>query len=323
VDHPTVPRRPDLPVGPPPTPELPALHHAGEHPPRIVAAHVRAGRWTRVRRGIYVDTVPTADPYVAAHHTALARIAAVRAQLYAGQVLSHTSAALLWGLPLLGGSSTVHVIQVTNPRAALPDDVVRHVGALPPDDVTLRAGQQVTTLERTAIDCAMGLGPADGLVVLDAALHRGADPALLAELLARRAGSRGVRVARAVLSAADGGAESPGESLARLAVLRLGVVRPVTQVAVVTHLGRFWADFGWPQWRVVGEYDGVSKYTARGDAVGAVLREKRRQEAMEEAGTTVLRVVAADRRAPALLLERLRRVLPAAAFGVPVDPFLG
>ena len=131
-----------------------------------------------------------------------------------------------------------------------------------------------------------------------------------------------MRVTRALLAVADDGAESPGETLARLAILRLGVVPPVTQVPVETGLGTFWADLGWPECRVVGEYDGVAKYTARGDAADAVLREKRRQEAIEEAGTAVLRVVAEDCRRPDPLLRRLRRVLPATAFGRPVDPYL-
>jgi hypothetical protein len=89
-------------------------------------------------------------------------------------VLSHDSAALLWGLPLLGQPATVHVIHSTNPHASSPPDVVRHVVALAPDDVTVRAGQIVTTLERTAVDCAASLGAAGGLVVMDAALHGGA-----------------------------------------------------------------------------------------------------------------------------------------------------
>lgn len=276
-----------------------------------------------MRRGVYIDTVPTGgDRHAAVRQVSLAHIAAVRAQLHADQVVSHVSAALLWGLPLLVEPPAVHVIQSTHPRASLASDVIRHVMALPPDEVAVRAGQPVTTLERTAVDCAMTLGPAGGLIVMDAALHRGADGELLAELLARRPGARGVRTARAVLAAADGGAESPGETLARLAIVRLGVVPPVTQIAVETDLGTFWSDLGWPDWGVVGEYDGVAKYTVRGDAVDAVLREKRRQEAIEEAGRTVLRLVSDDCRNPLRLLGRLRRVLPPQAFGVPVSPYL-
>ena len=289
----------------------------------MVAAHVRTGRWTWVRRGAYVETVAAGtDPHTASRQAGLAHVAAVTEQLRAGQVVSHASAALLWGLPVLRRPAAVHVVQSTNPNSALPRDVVRHVTALTPDDVVVRGGRQVTTLERTAADCAMTLGPAGGLVVLDAALHQGADREKVAELVTRRVGARGVRVARALLAVADDGAESPGETLARLAVLRLGVAPPVTQVAVETDLGTFWADLGWPQWRVVGEYDGVAKYTARGNAADAVLREKRRQEAIEETGTAVLRLVAEDCRTPEPLLRRLRRLLPAAAFGMPVDPYL-
>ena len=95
-----MPRRPGLPPGPPAPPTLPALRFARDHPPAVVAAHVRAGRWVRVRRGAYVESVPTGtDPCTASREAGLAHVAAVTEQLHAGQVVSHASAAL-WGLPL-------------------------------------------------------------------------------------------------------------------------------------------------------------------------------------------------------------------------------
>src|SRR5665647_3975642 len=51
-------------------------------------------------------------------------------------------------------------------------------------------------------------------------------------------------------------AESPGESSARSVLLRAGLPVPQTQVRVDTPLGTFWSDLGWPEWRLLAEYDG-------------------------------------------------------------------
>ena len=64
---------------------------------------------------------------------------------------------------------------------------------------------------------------------------------------------------------------------------------------------------GWPEWAVLLEYDGRTKYEATGRASDAVLKEKRRQDAIEETGRRVLRVVAADLRDPAALASRVLR----------------
>lgn len=60
------------------------------------------------------------------------------------------------------------------------------------------------------------------------------------------------------------------------------------------------------------EFDGRVKYGGP-DAQDALFREKRRGDAIEEAGTRLLRVTAADLPRPDDLLRRLCRVLPASA----------
>lgn len=274
-------------------------------------------------RGAYTATPPDQlDRYAARARLDLAAVAAVGRRLTPAHTLSHASAALLWGLPLLTPPPRVHVTQPWSANSETSRAVVRHTDALAADERTELAGLPVTTLERTAVDCAMTLGPAGGLVVLDAALHLGADRERCADLIARRGRARGVRVARAVLKIADDGAESPGESVLRLEVVRLGIAVPQTQVLVTTDDGPFWSDVGWPQWRVLGEYDGAAKYTAGGTTAEVVLREKRRQEAIEETGRTLLRFIRPDVAEPSRLHSRLRRVLPPDAFGHPVNPYL-
>jgi len=160
-------------------------------------------------------------------------------------------------------------------------DVVRHHRPTD-DDRTVRHGVAVTSLARTVVDCACHLGPRGGIVVADAAPAAGLDRGACLDLLGRMRGARGVRTARALLAVADDGAESPGESLTRLALLAAGLPAPTTQVPVTTHLGTFWLDLGWPEVRVGVEFDGAVKYEA--DVATVLAQEKRRQEAVEEAG---------------------------------------
>lgn len=138
----------------------------------------------------------------------------------------------------------------------------------------------------------------------------GADRASCLELCAGLTGRRGVVAARAVLALADDGAESPGESSTRFVLLRAGFPVPQTQVAVATRIGTFWSDLGWPQWDLLAEYDGLRKYEASGRASDAVIAEKRRQDAIEEAGRRVLRVTGADLRDERALVRPVLRLAP-------------
>lgn len=301
-----MPRRPGAVL--PPDPVLPSVHLARDHDRSAVAAHVRTGRWIRIRPGAYVDAA-LLDGSDGRRRRELARIAAVTRQLRLDHVVSHESAALLRGLPLLRTPSTAHVIQATSPHARCSPDLVRHVVRLPSSHRAQHLGVPTTTLERTLVDCATAGSASSALVVADAALHRGADRDACAEMLRSMPGHRGVAVARAVLEAADDGAESPGETLTRLALLRDGLIAPTTQVPIATPLGTFWGDLGWPAWRVLVEYDGRQKYDIGRDAL---LAEKRREDALREAGWVVIRVVAEDLRTPGRLAARVRAVSPAA-----------
>ncbi len=283
-----------------------------EVPPAMAIAEIRAGRWERIRPGAYLEVGTLADPYADRHRRALARIAAVDAQLSSRHTLSHESAALLWGLPLIGPGSVVHLIQSV-PAHRGPADVRRHRHHLDDAEVVELDGRRVTSLARTLADCASSLPAQDGLVLADAALRRGLDREVCAALLRARVGHRGVRRAMAVLELADDGAESPGESRLRHVALRAGLPEPQTQVLVETGDGAVWGDVGWPEWRLIAEYDGVAKYTAQSTAAAAVLKERRREVAIEREGWHVVRAPAADLRRPGPLLTALTRWAPAAA----------
>ena len=184
----------------------------------------------------------------------------------------------------------------------------RHVAVVPDGQRTQVGGLPVTTLPRTVADCAMTSSPAEGLVIVDAALRAGLNLAEVSTLLEERVGCRGVRLARELLACADAGAESPGESCTRLIVLAAGLPRPTTQLEVRTHLGRFRADMGWEAWRLLIEYDGRSKYA--GAEQETFMREKRRADALMEAGWRLVRVTKEDLRSPEMLVARVRRAAP-------------
>jgi hypothetical protein len=77
-------------------------------------------------------------------------------------------------------------------------------------------------------------------------------------------------------------------------------------VRVVTRLGTFWSDLGWDEWRVLLEYDGRGKYASPGD----LYDEKRRHDALVEAGCRMVRVTKDDLAPRADLGRRVLRLLP-------------
>ena len=104
----------------------------------------------------------------------------------------------------------------------------------------------------------------------DQALRRGVTAGRLlssADAAPRMAG--GARLRR-VSAFADGRSGSIAESVSRVTIARAGLPPPTLQCEVTGAEG--WAatsDFGWPEYRVVGEMDGEAKYRER-------LEEKKR-----------------------------------------------
>lgn len=283
---------------------------ARTRPPAEVRRAVRDGELVRVRRGAYGHPPPTEPPGESARRAAVQRLTAVAAQLTLPFHFCGESAALVWGLHVVALSGRTHILQCTRPSVRNDRALARHVGELPASHRATVDGLPVTSLARTVVDCARTMRPGPALVVADAAARRGVGPDALAAVIRAAAGGRGVVSARRVVEHADGGAESPGESLTRWALLEGGLPRPVTQVPVATRLARFVVDLGWPQERVGVEFDGQVKYTGvyGASAPEAVFAEKRRQDALEEEGWRLLRVTWADLRRPDEIAARAARL---------------
>ena len=248
----------------------------------------RQGALLRVRRGAYSDK---SEAEARAAHRQL--IEGTWPLLGANAVLSHGSAAALHGLPLWG--SLLRTVSVTRPSgghgAKRPYLHVWHA-PLAAAEVTTKDGFRLTSLERTALDAARLLRFDQAVAVLDAALHLKADPGLLERMLRDAAGRKGVRTARAALAFADKRAESVGESISRVRMADVGLPAPDLQFEVFDHLGLWVArtDFCWRDRRVVGEFDGLVKYIGtKRDVADAVMAEKRREQAIRDAGWWVVR----------------------------------
>ncbi|MCL2090861.1 MAG: hypothetical protein FWH11_06505 [Micrococcales bacterium] len=282
-------------------PPLPEVFFARDHRPADVAARVRSGAWEPVCRGAYVVPGSLSGPA----DRALARIVGLHRRVETPHWFSRESAALLWGLPVWQSVLVTHLRQTTKPGQHGRDPtVVRHVAPVPDVHRGVVSDLPVTSLALTVADCARSLPTLDVLVVTDGALRAGVDLDEVRTLLGGR-GRHGVQAAERVLAAADPGAESAPETALRYHLVVDGLPVPQTQVPITTCRGTFWADLGYPHLRVAIEYDGRTKYTDQ----DAWFREKRRLDAIVEAGWLVIRITAEDLRNPRRLVARIRRAL--------------
>ncbi|WP_300009015.1 hypothetical protein [Pseudonocardia sp.] len=269
----------------------------------LLAAGVTDGELRRLRRlrelaplaaGAYV--VPD-DPRLRSpesRHALL--VAAAVPRVAADAVVSHVSAAVMWGLPIW--NTRLDRVHTTRPRRSGGVRTGRlhgHTAPLDPDEIRWIGGVAVTGPARTLADVARTERFEQAVVIVDAALHRHlVTRDELVAALDRMSRWPGVPAARRVITFADPRPESPGESRSRVAMARLGLPVPVLQWEVVradgVTLGR--VDFAWPEHGRVGEFDGYVKYgrLLRPGQVPAdvVFSEKRREDAIraEELGMT-------------------------------------
>ena len=228
----------------------------------------------------------------------------------AGSVLTDVSAAREWGLPLppwigLSTASVSLAVPPTQARSGRTGVRGRRL-LLPPGHVTEVSGLIVTTPARTWIDCAACL-PAGHLIAMgDALLRRElASIADIHEVIGWARGRRGVAVARVAAAHLDARSQSPGESLARAALVLDGIEPPECNAEIFDDgqwLAR--ADMAWRRQRVIVEYDGIVHLP----------EEQRRKDALRrnlltEAGWTVLVFTAADLKHPHRMCALVRSAL--------------
>ncbi len=183
-----------------------------------------------------------------------------------GAVLSHRSAAALWGIR--GYSS--RAIEVTAPsKSRSRGNIQRHFAALPADEVTTSDRIPVTTVPRTLFDLA-------AVLRVDAVEHalreserlRLYDALSLEDLLERYPRRRGARTVRECLRRRRGlpvGVTREELEARFLAFLdRHGLPRPRLNAWLTIGSRRYQADCLWPRQRVIVELDGYATHGTQG-----------------------------------------------------------
>ena len=277
-------------------------------------AAVRAGALVRIRHGVVALPEPspslddgsdaTVDQRRAQHRR---DVEAAIAALGPEAVVSHGSAALLHGLPSLRpGRLPVRPVVTVPSHGRIRNGIHARLGTVPDSDRELVDGLPCTGVARTALDVARFRPLHESLVAMDAAVARcGVEP--LWSAFARRPGTYGMRGLREAISLADPRAESPLESASRGYLQEARLPRPELQAWVAVAGGRrYRVDFLWRELRVIGEADGWAKYADIAD----LREEKRREDALREAGFTVVRWTSEELwRTPDVPMARLRTAL--------------
>ena len=252
---------------------------------------VSRGEFIAVTRGVYLK----AELWRAMdRHARYRTVVKATAVSYGDATFSHHSAAALWRLPWVGSwPQRVHVVVPPSSGGRSTSGVLRHTTG---DSVTPEYidGLAVTHLARTVVDVASVATFGQSVVVADAALRRTAHPLpgmpstflaredLLREL-DRISITHGAVKARAAVEFSNGLADRPGESMSRVSMFRAGLPAPELQVELVGESGRIWiVDFWWPEFNLIGEFDGRWKYTdpefLRGRTPEQVLSDEKDRE---------------------------------------------
>lgn len=238
------------------------------------------GRLHRVRRGVYaVGAAPLSFE---------ARLMAAVLACGPGAVLSHRSAAALWGIR---GSTPEH-IDVTAPAAGGRGHrgIAAHSAiGLRTSETTRCGGIPCTTVARTLLDLAEN-GHRRGL---ERAIDRAEEFRLLdlrtvGDVLDHASGRRGAPLLRAVVAEyAAGDALTKSELEERFLELcgQAGVPRPRVNAWLTVDGHAMQVDFLWPAARIVVETDGYRFHNSR----RAFETDRRRDQSLALAGWTVLR----------------------------------
>lgn len=316
----------------PEPPQLP-LVLACNGPPPLMRNPVR------VAHGLYTDlSTRGAEPWKAAQQLSLARCAAACMQTPSALALSHESAALVHGLWVYRHEPDISLVMPFHPRRSrMPLPPVpggrgrvflrRRRLRLERKNITAVSGLPVTTVLRTAMDCAFDLPAREAICVVDSAVRSLARPSRchhedseqrmdevrrrLEQIVVAQGPRRGARRARAVLRITSGLAESPGESVLHWFVRALGLPAPRLQARIADpeHSQFYFPDEAWPEFKVLAEFDGRLKYTSP----EYLWKEKRRHDALVRMGWRTERFIWSDFGDLGALRHRVLTLFPPAA----------
>jgi very-short-patch-repair endonuclease len=246
-----------------------------------ISARLRSGRLHRVHAGIY-----------AVGHSLLTPLGRWMAAVLASgpdAVLSHRSAAALWGIR----PSPHAIVDVTLPHKGRSwDGVRRHHKPLPADEVGVEEGIPVTSVPRTVLDVA-AQAPEQVVEAMlrEVEYRRLWDRLSLWDLLRRYPGRRGTRKVRLALERLEelpaGRFRSPLEERFLPFLRRHQLPAPRFNDWILLGEKRFQVDCHWPDTRHIVELDGWSAHGTR----SAFREDRARDRALRVAGYSVTRIV--------------------------------
>jgi len=276
----------------------------------------RAGDIVRIRQGAYVLTPIWEQADRVGRHLLL--VGAV-VKLYDDRVaISHQSACVTqggpnWGLDL----STAHLTNLYGIGERSAARVTHHRGTCRVGDVSRTGTGWITSPTRSALDTATLAGRDAAVCVLDWYLNQGlvTEEELRVGLAAKLEWADTLSLFTKV-QLCDGRSESVGETRSRLLCIDRRLPMPELQFKIFHPSGLIAGrtDFAWPEYRLLGEFDGLQKYlrTRRpGETLEqAVLREKAREDLLRElTGWKFIRLVWRDLEVPSVTEARIRRAL--------------
>lgn len=264
----------------------------------LTARQLEGSSWRRLFHGAYVHRD------VEVTHELRARAAVL---LLPSAVITGLSAAVLWGLDLVGPLDDVELTlpPTDHPRRVRGLRVRRAV--LPPSSRWRRSDVPVTTPAATAVRVAGLLPLDDAVVAVDRIIETGVVELETIRRLAATTSGAGSARARAACALADGLAGSPQETRLRLLIGRSSLPMPVAQhwirhgAGVVARV-----DFAWPDKKIALEYDGLWHADEKQFA-----KDRQRLNRLRAAGWQVIFVTAAHLHHPQALLTMIAAALSA------------
>jgi len=233
-------------------------------------------------------------------------------RLAPGQVFSHDSAALLYGLPLPRRFEQSRAVHVSAVEPAHPPQARGVTGHRLASGTPVRSFRGLPLVHPVLAwsQLAGSLGHDDLVVAGDFLVRRKGALSSLAEMRDYAASSRarGIRALRAALVEVRERTDSPMETRTRLVLVRGGLPEPVVGYAVKNKWGDFVAtpDLAYVEQRVAIEYQGSPHWTNP----RVFAEDITRREALAAAGWVVIEVIAEHLglRAP-ILISRVREAL--------------
>lgn len=231
-------------------------------------------------------------------------------------ILSHISAASLWGFPLPARherDERLHISVPPDRRAPKGRGVAGHHVALHPLDVVSIRGARATSQARTLCDLAGLLAEEELLATADYLLwwRRPAEERLnrteIASSIARHPTSRGMARLRAIAPLVTDRADSAPESLIRYRIIKAGFPHPNVNLELFDARGAFLAmpDLSFPEFMIAIDYEGDHHRTDRIQWEKDIHRVPR----LQDAGWHHIRVSGSDLRDSDDFLARLARNL--------------